>query len=87
MTVTSSLRRDSLGICWTQGCHGEVRRKFVVALHRPMQEHFNHTTMKPVSDMRQFRDQLKAAGEKATEETGIPHSYAPVDLKELAQPE
>lgn len=52
-----------------------------------MQEHFNHSVNKPISDMKQYRDQLKRASDAATESTGIPHNFQPADYKELAAPD
>lgn len=58
------------------------KRVWSVSFAPVMQEHFNRTLGKPVSDMKRFRDELRAAGNKATDETGIPHRYEPVDMSD-----
>jgi len=77
--TTSTHRGDRLhepcGACG----HSPLHRKFSVAVKPMMHEHFNKAVGKPISSMRQFKDELKAASEKATEETGIPHNYVPVE--------
>jgi len=58
----------------------EHRRVFAVSLQRPMQEHFNSTVGKPISDMRQFKRELARKGAEYTERTGIETNYQPVDM-------
>lgn len=62
--------------CGTETTH---KRVFSVSVWRPMMQHMNATTGKPVSSMRQFNDQLKAMSDEATLRTGIDHKYEPVD--------
>lgn len=47
-----------------------------------MQEHMNATVGKPISDMGQFKRELREAGEKLEERTGVPHDFQPVDLRD-----
>jgi len=75
----SSTRADSLGHCATEGCDGEIRRKYSIVVERPMQEHWNITTNSPISSDRQFRDELKRMSEQQMLKTGIPCNYEPVD--------
>lgn len=70
---------DTIGPCTTDGCPGELKRKFSFSVERPMQEHINSTTKQPVSSMRQFREQLKKMGDDYTKRTGIEVNYQPVD--------
>ena len=58
------------------------RRVFSVSVQRPMQEHFNHTVGKPISDPKQFARELRLKGEQYTAETGIPTNYQPVDMRD-----
>lgn len=62
-------------------CEGTTtwQRVWAVSIHRPMQEHFNHSVGKPISDPRQHADELKRASEAATLATGIEHNYVPID--------
>lgn len=55
------------------------KRRFSFTFQPPMAEHFNTTVNKPISSMRQFRDELKRASAEATERTGIEHDYQPVE--------
>lgn len=74
----STQRGDRLAaMCRSCGHPGPLQRVWGFS-HRPgMEEHLNSTTGLPVSSMRQFKDQLKAASDKATLETGIEHDYQP----------
>lgn len=58
------------------------RRLFSVSVQRPMQEHFNNTVGKPISDMRQFERELARKGDEYTERTGIETRYRPVDYRD-----
>lgn len=58
---------------------GPLHRSFQLQVQRPMLEHWNATLHKPISDMRQFKDGLKAQGEAAAEYTGIETDYQPID--------
>lgn len=85
--VESPTRGDTLGPCGNYvrdterqvGCYGELRRVFQVQFAAVMQEHFNTSTGQPVSDMRQFRDQLKRTGDAQMAQTGIPCDYQPAE--------
>jgi hypothetical protein len=52
-----------------------------------MHEHWNHSVGKPVSSMRQFKDDLARASERQSEVTGMEHRYVPVDMSEVKAPE
>jgi hypothetical protein len=60
-------------------CGSAVKRKYSLAVHRPMHEHFNQSVGKPISSDRQFRDELKRKSEEQFLRTGIPADYQPVD--------
>lgn len=62
---------------------GVMKRKFSFNMAPVMQEHFNATVGKPISDPRQFERELKRAGEAIEERTGIPHDYQPCDLTDM----
>lgn len=85
--VESTSRGDALGECVFEDngelCTGTLRRRFVVNLERPMQEHWNHTVNKPISDPNQFKRELREAGEKYSEKNGIETDYQPLSRDEL----
>jgi hypothetical protein len=64
-----------------------MRRQFAVNMQRPMQEHFNHTVNKPISDPKQFKRELREAGERYTETTGIACDYQPIDWADMGATE
>lgn len=47
-----------------------------------MQAHWNASTGTIVSSPKQFERELKRSSEEATERTGIPHNYVPVDVSD-----
>ncbi len=76
-----SIKEDRLVVC--PECHEpELRRVYSFSLATVMHEHFDHTVGKVISDRRQFVSELKRKSEEATERTGIPHNYVPVDLSD-----
>lgn len=60
-------------------CWGEMRRRFHVNMAPVMQQHFNTTVMKPISDMRKFRDELRRESERQSELNGVEVQYEPID--------
>lgn len=48
-----------------------------------MQDHLSPTTGQYVRNERDFKDQLKAISDAATERTGIPHNYVPTDPRDM----
>ena len=60
----------------------EVKRKYSLAVHRPMHEHMNRSTGTLISSDRQFRDELKRKSEEQFLRTGIPCQYEPIDHDE-----
>lgn len=66
-------------LCFTTG---SIIKKFSVALHRPMKEHFNLATGRWESSMAGIKERFKKASEEATERTGIPHDFQPVDMRD-----
>ena len=57
----------------------EIKRKYSVAVHRPMPTHFNTSVGKEIGSERQFRDELKRKGELESLRTGVDNDYQPVD--------
>lgn len=79
--IVSGVRADRLAVfCFTCDSGVHHRRVFSLAVHRPMQEHWNDTVGAPVSDMKDFREKLKIQGEQYTERTGIASNFQPVDM-------
>ena len=64
------------------GTDTPIKRKYSLAVHRPMHEHFNRSVGKPISSDRQFRDELKRKSEEQFLRTGIPADYVPSDPTE-----
>lgn len=80
--VTSQTRGDKLE-AWCPHCPDDklhwFQRVWSISVKPMMHEHFNHTLGKPIGDMNRFATELRIAGEKAEEQTGIPHRYAPLE--------
>lgn len=76
-TVDSPERADNLGL--HDLCGGLLKRLWRVNFGTVMQEHFNATVGKPISDGRQFERELRRMSEERTAATGIEHRFAPVD--------
>lgn len=55
-------------------------RKYSVAVQSSFQPHFNHAVGKYVSSQSEFNNELKYLGDRQTEQTGIPHSYVPIEI-------
>lgn len=60
-------------------CGGEIKRVFSFSIRRSMPEHFNTSTGTYVSNERALKDDFKRLSDAATERTGIPHNYVPID--------
>lgn len=60
-------------------CHERVKRRYQLAVQRPMHDHYNPTTGTVIGSDRQFREELKQMSEVATQKTGIEHNYEPID--------
>lgn len=60
-------------------CDLPVKRKYQLAVQRPMHDHYNNTTGTVIGSDRQFREELKAMSEVASKKTGIDHDYQPID--------
>lgn len=67
-------------------CDGPIRRVYSISVKRDIPEHFNPQTGGVVRGMQQLKRDLRDAGDKQWERTGIPHRYIPMDLRELPQP-
>ena len=65
-------------------CDEPIKRRYRLAIQRPMHDHYNPTTGTMIGSDRQFREELKAMSEVATKKTGIEHNYEPID-PELAR--
>lgn len=63
-------------------CLKPLKRKYSVQFASVMQEHYNPSVGKPVSSMRQFRDELARASDAATAKTGVLHDFQPADPNE-----
>lgn len=62
------------------------RRRFSFSTPPMMHEHYNYTVGRPISSMRQFRDELKRASEEHTLRTGgVPADFQPIDHEELVR--
>lgn len=68
-------------------CQTITRRVFTPPAVKLFREHFNHLTHSLTSSWSQHKRNLKEAGEKLTERTGIPHSYVPMEPVDMADPE
>lgn len=60
-------------------CAGTLKRVFSFSIGRSMPEHFNNSTGTYVTNKTQLADDFKRLSEAATERTGIPHNFVPVD--------
>lgn len=69
-------------VCPFCGMQGSIKKKFSIAVHRPMAEHFNMATGTWESSMAGIREKFRKASDEATERTGIPHNFQPVDLRD-----
>lgn len=77
---TSEYQGSALPDFICRGCGNDhVKRRYSLAVHRPMHEHFNQSVGKPISSDRQFRDELKRKSDAHFLATGIPADYQPVD--------
>lgn len=72
-------------ICTVCG-DGILARVYSITVHRDLPEHYNPQVGKPIRGMQQLKRELRDAGEKQWEKTGIPHRYVPMDMRELPQP-
>lgn len=70
--------------CVTCGTKTTHKRVFSFTVQPMMHEHWNKAVGAPISDMGQFRRELKRRSEEATEHTGIEHSYVPVEHGDAA---
>jgi hypothetical protein len=60
-------------------CAQPVKRRYQLAVQRPMHDHFNNTTNTVIGSQRQFKEELKTMSEAATLKTGIEHNFEPID--------
>ena len=79
----SNTRGDTSGPCPINGCTGTLRRRWSISIKPSMQEHFNHTVNRPISNMSQFKSELSRMSDEYTARTGIPAKFAPKDWGEL----
>lgn len=61
-------------------CGEQAQRVFSVPGVSIFTEHFSPATGQMVKSQSDFKSQLKRASEEATERTGVPHNYVPVEL-------
>lgn len=64
--------------------HPDLKRVFSFAHQPGMESHFNPTTNSVISSSRQFASELSRASDEASQSSGIPHRYVPVDPRDLA---
>lgn len=84
-TTKNSMIRDNRLPQSCENCgHEPLHRVFGFSTPPMMHEHFNHSVGKPISSMRQYRDELARKSEEASEYTGIEHSYAPIEPGDAA---
>lgn len=48
----------------------------------PLEGHFNHSVGRYVSGDKDFKDALRQASDDASERTGIPHNFQPIDMRD-----
>lgn len=78
---TDSIVRADAHPC--DNCDHPARRKFSFAYRPDIPEHLSPTTGQVVRNSRDFRDQLKAMSDVATERTGITHNFVPTDPTDM----
>lgn len=61
---------------------GTMKRVFSFSTPPVMQEHYNAAVGKPISSMRQFKDELKRSSDALEDRTGVPHDLQPVDVSD-----
>jgi putative FmdB family regulatory protein len=68
-------------------CGGLAARvlRFPRANPAPFQEHYNLAVGGHVRSRQHFRDELRAASDRASARTGIEHNMVPVDLRDKAE--
>lgn len=83
--LTSPLRETTLW-CEFEECHDtqtwtQMKRVYTsVQFGRVMHEHMNVAVGKPISDMRQFKDELARSSDRESERMGFTVNYQPADL-------
>ena len=65
------------------GCGQARPRRYSMNPTQVMHEHWNVSAQQPISSRRQHADVLRRQSEEATERTGVPHDFQPVDVQEL----
>lgn len=81
-SMDASTRLVNLG-CVQCGT-GRLKRLFAFHPAPIMHEHFNQSVGKPISSMRQFKDELARMDERNTARNGIPHKSEACSLADLA---
>jgi len=61
-------------------CTISLHRRYTFYKPAPFTPHFNVSLGRHVSSRQDFLEGLKAASDSATERTGIPHNYVPIDI-------
>lgn len=64
-------------------CLRDAKRRFSFAVQPSFQDGYTPTVGGYVSSERDLREQLKRKSDEATERNGIPHSYVPIDLRDM----
>lgn len=68
-------------------CGGIARRRFSFAPGSIFHSHYNDTVGDVVTSHADFKSKLARASDERSERTGIPHSYSPVDIRDLSPKE
>ncbi len=66
-------------------CGTPVRRVFQLTFTPVLHSHYNPTVGNVVSGYKDFKTQLRIAGQQQEERTGIPTDFQPVDHRDLFQ--
>lgn len=67
-------------------CGEDMSRIFSSPAFHRFETHFSQVTGQEVGSMKQFKQQLKRAGEEQTARDGIPRNYVPTEVKPVEGP-
>lgn len=75
-------RKTYVGMQCDRACPGRLARVFSISVAKSMEEHWNPTVGKPISNMGQMRSELSRKSDEMAERLRMPVNYQPVDLRE-----
>ena len=79
-TYTSYERADRIEESCQVCNYSPLHRDFSgLAVHRPMQEHWNKTVDRPISSQRQFNAALREESDRLSRYTGVEQDLQPID--------